>query len=126
MASWEDRQSTDLNECNRRTEYSEGTHLCPHLIPVVGSRNLLLEGRILTLQRPEATGARLTYALVANNLIGIGGSVLVVRFLSNSGEISARQVWFRGPRHAQSSTPFGPATPQKESTQAKNHSPDTP
>jgi hypothetical protein len=86
----------------------------------------LLESRILTLQRPEATGARLTYALVANNLIGIGGSVLVVRFLSNSGEISARQVWFRGPRHAQSSTPFGPATPQKESTQAKNHSPDTP
>src|SRR5215216_7492921 len=50
----------------------------------------LLEGRILTLQRPEATGARLVYALVANILIGIGGSVLVVRFLSDSGEISIR------------------------------------
>src|ERR671910_637515 len=49
----------------------------------------LLEGRILTLQRSEATGARLAYALVANILVGIGGSVLVVRFLSNSGEISA-------------------------------------
>ena len=60
----------------------------------------LLEGRILTLQRPEATGARLAYALVANILVGIGGSVLVVRFLSNLGEISSRQVGFRGLRHA--------------------------
>src|SRR5215218_8032561 len=59
----------------------------------------LLEGRILTLQRPEATGARLAYALVANILIGIGGSVLVVRFLSNSSEILARQAGFRGPQH---------------------------
>ena len=60
----------------------------------------LLEGRILTLQRPEAAGARLLYALVANILIGIGGSVLVVRFLSNSGEISTRQAGFRGYGHA--------------------------
>jgi hypothetical protein len=60
----------------------------------------LLEGHILTLQRPEATGARLAYALVANILIGIGGSVLVVRFLANSGEISARQAGFQGSRHA--------------------------
>src|SRR5215208_5290044 len=60
----------------------------------------LLEGRILTLQRPEATGARLAYALVANILVGIGGSVLVVRFLSNSGEISAQQAGFWGLRHA--------------------------
>jgi hypothetical protein len=60
----------------------------------------LLEGRILTLQRPEATGARLAHALVANILIGIGGSVLVVRFLSNSSEILARQAGFRGPQHA--------------------------
>jgi len=60
----------------------------------------LLEGRILTLQRPEATGARLAYALVANILVGIGGSVLVVRFLSRAGKISARQAGFRGLRHA--------------------------
>ncbi len=33
----------------------------------------LLEGRILTFQRPEDIGARLLYALVANMLIGIGG-----------------------------------------------------
>ena len=51
----------------------------------------LLEGRILTLQRPEATGARLAYALVANIFVGIGGSVLVIRFLFRVGEISARQ-----------------------------------
>src|SRR5215216_2030034 len=60
----------------------------------------LLEGRILTLQRPEATGARLVYALVANILIGIGGSVLVVRFLSREGAISTEQAGFRGLRHA--------------------------
>src|SRR5215207_2275756 len=60
----------------------------------------LLEGRILTLQRPEATGARLAYALVANIFIGIGGSALVIRLLSNSGELSARQAGFRGLQHA--------------------------
>lgn len=59
----------------------------------------LLEGRILTLQRPEATGARLTYALVANILIGIGGSVLVIRLVSNLGVITLQQAGFRGLRH---------------------------
>lgn len=48
----------------------------------------LLEGRILTLQRPDATGARLAYALIANLLIGIGGGALAVCVLSNSGMIS--------------------------------------
>src|SRR3712207_6369750 len=60
----------------------------------------LLEGRILTFQRPEATGARLAYALVANMLIGIGGSVLVVRALSNMGAISPRRSSFQGLGHA--------------------------
>ena len=60
----------------------------------------LLEGRILTLQRPEDIGARLIYALVANVLIGIGGSALVIRFLSRSGEILTRQAGFRGLPHA--------------------------
>ena len=60
----------------------------------------LLEGRILTLQRPEATGARMAYALVANIFVGIGGSVLVIHFLSRAGEISARQAGFWGLRHA--------------------------
>jgi hypothetical protein len=60
----------------------------------------LLEGRILTLQRPEATGVRLAYALVANMLIGIGGSVLVVRALSSMGTISPRRAGFQGLTHA--------------------------
>src|SRR5918994_4772142 len=60
----------------------------------------LLEGRMLTLQRPEATGARLVYALVANMLIGIGGAALVVRALSNKGVISPRQAGFQSLGHA--------------------------
>lgn len=60
----------------------------------------LLEGRVLTLQRPEATGARLAYALVANILVGIGGSILVIRSLSRAGTISPRQAGFRGLTHA--------------------------
>jgi hypothetical protein len=58
------------------------------------------EGRVLTFQRPEDVGARLLYALVANVLVGIGGSALVIRFLSNWGEISPRQAGFRGIGHA--------------------------
>jgi hypothetical protein len=60
----------------------------------------LLEGRVLTLQRPEATVARLVYALVANGLIGIGGAALVVRALSDMRVISPRQAGFRRPGHA--------------------------
>lgn len=60
----------------------------------------LLEGRILTFQRPEDIGARLLYALVANVLIGIVGSALVIRFLSGAGAISAQHAGFRGIGHA--------------------------
>ena len=60
----------------------------------------LLEGRIHTLLRPEAMGARLSYALVANILIGIGGSALVIRFLSRAGTVSTQQAGFRGLGHA--------------------------
>src|SRR5215204_2478275 len=60
----------------------------------------LLEGRIHTLLRPEALGARLSYALVANILIGIGGSALVIRFLSRAGTVSTEQAGFRGLEHA--------------------------
>jgi hypothetical protein len=60
----------------------------------------LLEGRIHTLLRPEAMGARLSYALVANVLIGIGGSALVIRFLSRAGTVSTLQAGFRGLAHA--------------------------
>jgi hypothetical protein len=60
----------------------------------------LLEGRIHTLLRPEAMSARLFYALVANILIGIGGSALVIRFLSRAGTVSTEQAGFRGLGHA--------------------------
>jgi hypothetical protein len=60
----------------------------------------LLEGRIHTLLRPEAMSARLFYALVANSLIGIGGSALVIRFLSRAGTVSTEQAGFRGLGHA--------------------------
>jgi hypothetical protein len=60
----------------------------------------LLEGRIHTLLRPEAMGARLTYALVANILIGIGGSALVIRLVSRADTVSAEQAGFRGLAHA--------------------------
>jgi hypothetical protein len=60
----------------------------------------LLEGRIHTFQRPEAMGARLIYALVTNIVIGIGGSALVIRFLSRAGAISTQHAGFRGLGHA--------------------------
>ncbi len=60
----------------------------------------LLEGRIHTFLRPEAMGARLSYALIANVLIGIGGSALVIRFLSRAGTLSAEQAGFGGLGHA--------------------------
>lgn len=60
----------------------------------------LMEGRILTLQRPEAVGARLAYAVVANILIGIGGAALVLRAISRRGAVSTRQAGFGGFRRA--------------------------
>jgi hypothetical protein len=60
----------------------------------------LLEGRIHTLLRPEAMGARLSYALIANVLIGICGSTLVIRLLSRDGTVSAEQAGFRKFAHA--------------------------
>lgn len=44
--------------------------------------------------------ARLSYAPVANILIGIGGSALVIRFVSSAGTISTEQAGFRDIRHA--------------------------
>jgi hypothetical protein len=60
----------------------------------------LLEGRIHTFLQPEALGARLFYALVANILIGIGGSALVIRFMSSASAVSTQQAGFRGLGHA--------------------------
>ena len=60
----------------------------------------LLEGRIHTFLHPEAMGARFAYALVANILIGIGGSALVIRRLTRAGAVSTEQAGFRGFGHA--------------------------
>ena len=69
----------------------------------------LLEGRIHSLLRPEAMGARLSYALIANVLIGIVGSALVIRFLSRAGAVSTAQAGFRGPGHAAIAVVIGAA-----------------
>jgi len=45
-------------------------------------------------------GARLFYALVTNILIGIGGSALVIRFMSRARTVSTQQAGFRGLGHA--------------------------
>ena len=71
------------------------------------SATYLLEGHLLTSQRPEDTLARLAYALVANVLIGLGGSALVVRALSNSGIVSPRLAGFQGIGHAILATVIG-------------------
>jgi hypothetical protein len=42
-----------------------------------------LEGRIETFLRPEAATDRLLYALIANLLIGIGGAIVILRFIVN-------------------------------------------
>ena len=48
----------------------------------------LLEGRLLTLHRPEAVLNRFVYTLVSNILIGIVGSITLIRFLLNHTYIS--------------------------------------
>ena len=63
------------------------------------------------LQRPENIGARLNYALVANVLIGTGGSALVIRSLSSSDQILTRQAGFRGPPHAVVAVMIGAHSP---------------
>lgn len=55
----------------------------------------LLEGRLLTLLRPEATLARVTYAVVANLLIGVGGATWVLRRFVQMGVLTPKAVGFR-------------------------------
>ena len=58
----------------------------------------LLEGRVLTLTRPEDTGARILYSVVANLLIGTAGSVYVLRRLVRKGVLSPQRSGFPVPR----------------------------
>lgn len=67
----------------------------------------LLEGRLLTLLRPEATVDRLTYAVVANLLIGTVGAIGVVRWLHRQDLIRLDAAGFRGLRHSLGSVGAG-------------------
>lgn len=58
----------------------------------------LLEGRLQTLLRPEARGLRLTYALIANLLIGTVLSLRLARRLVVEGLVSARSFGFQSAR----------------------------
>lgn len=47
----------------------------------------ILEGRLLTLHRPEAILDRLVYTLVSNILIGIVGSMILIRFILRQTDV---------------------------------------
>ena len=57
----------------------------------------LLEGRVLTLLRPEAVGQRVLYVVAANLAIGTVGAGLVLRWLSRRGWVRLARAGF-GPR----------------------------
>ncbi len=59
----------------------------------------LLEGRILTLLRPEAAAERIVYTAIANFLVGIIIAALVLRSSLISGFVSLEQIGFRSIRH---------------------------
>jgi Type II CAAX prenyl endopeptidase Rce1-like len=58
----------------------------------------LLEGRILTLLRPEAVTGRLLYTLVANLLIGIGGALWLVKRATAGQAATIRRHGFAPPQ----------------------------
>lgn len=49
----------------------------------------LLEGRIDTLLRPEAVGARIAYAFIANLMLGVCGGILFVWYWRKRGVLSS-------------------------------------
>ena len=56
------------------------------------------EGRIDTLLRPEAVGARITYAFVVNLLLGIAGGFALIRYWRKRGVNNTDLVGFPGRR----------------------------
>jgi hypothetical protein len=60
----------------------------------------LLEGRLLTLLRPEAVGGRVLYLLVANLALGTAGAGLVLRRMVRTGTATTRLVGFPGVRRS--------------------------
>ena len=59
----------------------------------------ILEGRILTLLRPEAVFERIAYTVVANFLIGIIVGVWVLRSFLRSGVVTLKQSGFNSIHH---------------------------
>jgi hypothetical protein len=59
----------------------------------------LLEGRLLTFLKPGAVVDRLIYILVANFIIGIGLSILILRHLVTKNLISVQQAGFQSIKH---------------------------
>lgn len=59
----------------------------------------LLEGLPQTLLRPEAAGLRMLYAVVANLIVGLGGSGLVLAQLARRWGVPAATAGFRTVRH---------------------------
>jgi len=57
----------------------------------------LFEGRILTLQRPEAFSARILYTIVANLFIGTIGAIMIVRTFIRSYSSSSLTFGFSSP-----------------------------
>jgi membrane protease YdiL (CAAX protease family) len=60
----------------------------------------LLEGVRLTLQRPEAATDRLVYALVANLVVGVLGSFLVLWIFAKAGTLDIRRAGFNRWRYS--------------------------
>jgi hypothetical protein len=55
----------------------------------------LLEGRILTLLRPEATLERLAYIIIANYIVGIVIALWLMHYFIDSGFLGLKQMGFR-------------------------------
>ena len=64
----------------------------------------LLEGRVQTLLRPEATGDRIVYTVVANVLVGTVLALWFVRAYVASGFTSRERLGFRSPSRAIAAT----------------------
>ncbi|SHF22324.1 hypothetical protein SAMN05443144_106157 [Fodinibius roseus] len=58
----------------------------------------LLEGRILTFNRPEAVDDRLVYTLIANVLIGVIGTIITLCYFVQKVDVKLKRFGFRDTR----------------------------
>jgi len=92
--------SSDASSASARSTPWRALALAASLYAAWTAATYLLEGRLLTLLRPEDTVDRLTFAVGANLLIGTVGAVGVVRWLHGQGLIRLEAAGFRGWQHA--------------------------